>query len=126
MVRFDGLSTAAKAGKILILVAIVLSVIGMIASGLFSLLIIFFGLDWVRIPFIPQLGIAIIGVTLAIKIVGIVLAILAFRDTERGNFYRAGILAIIASFVPPLDVIMIIGGILCLVSDEAIRRGAVG
>ena len=41
------------------------------------------------------------------------------NNPKNNNFHKAGIFAIVSSFLPPLDIIMIIGGILCLVSKES-------
>ncbi|MDI6811368.1 MAG: hypothetical protein QMD80_06830 [archaeon] len=54
-----------------------------------------------------------------VKIVGVIVGIFAFKSTAKNEFHNAGILAIVSSLLPPLDLIMLIGGVLCLVSKEA-------
>jgi hypothetical protein len=56
---------------------------------------------------------------LVLKLAGVVLGLLALHATGQNDFNRAGILAVIASVLPPLDLVMLIGGIFCLVSREA-------
>jgi hypothetical protein len=111
MLTMEGISTEAKIGKILIFIAIILGVIQLIAIGVIgSVGFSFFLPAWIG-------GIVIIMAL--IKIIGIIIGIIAFRSAENGDFRQAGILAIIASFIPPLDIIMIIGGIVCLIAPEA-------
>jgi hypothetical protein len=56
---------------------------------------------------------------LTLKILGVILGILALYYTEKNEFSTAGILAAVSSVLPPLDLIMLIGGIFCLISKEA-------
>ena len=102
------LSTEAEVGKVLILIGIIFSIISTIVIftiGLWSLIFPIFG--------ILALIAGIIG------IVGIFYGIVAYRICSKGNFNKAGIYGIISSLLPPLDLIMLLGAILCLISKEA-------
>lgn len=121
MLNVEGLSSEAKVGKILILVSLVvgilvfliLAVIGaaMYTSGVFAA----FGVS-LHVPLIA------VGVLAALRILGLAVGFLALLATERRDFSRAGIFAIIACVLPPLDIVMLIGGIFCLISREANRE----
>jgi hypothetical protein len=106
MVRTE-LSNEANIGKILILVGIVLHTLSLILILFMS----FFGI------FIQFLGwsLTIYGL---VGIVGLVYGIFAYTQCSKGNFHKAGIFGIISSVLPPLDVIMLIGAVLCLISKE--------
>jgi len=54
-----------------------------------------------------------------IEIAGLIAGIYAYKAAEQNDFHNAGILAIVASVLPPLQLITLVGGILCLVSREA-------
>ncbi len=115
MLELEGLSTAAKVGKLLIFIAIII--------GIFSALVILmigtfaFGLDMTA----PRLLVAFLVPLGVIKVVGVVIGIYAYKSAANNAFHNAGILALVSSLLPPLDLIMLIGGISCLVSAEANR-----
>lgn len=114
MLTMEGISTEAKIGKILIFIAIIIGIIQLIAIGVVGSI----GLSF----FLPAWIGGIVIIIALVKVVGIIIGIIAFRSAENGDYRQAGILAIIASFIPPLDVIMIIGGIVCLIAPEASEK----
>ncbi len=112
MLSLEGLSMEAKIGKILIFIGIILGIITIIGI---SFVYPVFG-------FLFPSNIAYLALLVSvIRIIGIIIAIYAFFSAERGEFRNAGILAIISAFIPPLDIIILIGGILCLIAPEAGR-----
>lgn len=108
------LSTEAKIGKILILIGIIIQAIGIaavlaIGSGMMD-----YGYGMMGSVFggmFYALGL--------VQIVGLIVGVYAYKSAEKGDFHNAGILAIVASLLPPLQLLMLVGGILCLVSREA-------
>jgi hypothetical protein len=123
MLNVEGISTEAKIGKILILVAIVLGLLVIIVLSVIAAIIYTAGS-------ISGLGarmtipLLIIIPILVLKVIGLIVGFFALFSTEKKDFNRAGILAIISSVLPPLDLIMLIGGIFCLVSREANQEKA--
>lgn len=117
MLEVEGLSTEAKLGKILIIVSLILGTV-----GVFWLLVGFsFG------TFFPMshgwgfsifAGLFLFSAAIA-KILGLVVGLMALSSTNSNNFNKAGMYAIISSLLPPIDIIMLCGGILCLISKEA-------
>jgi hypothetical protein len=114
MLSMEGISTEAKIGKILIFLAVVLGVIGMIVLVVFGT----FGLAAI-IPAWLVGGIIVLAIA---RIAGLVIGLIAFKSAEDGDYSRAGILGIIASVIPPVDLIMLAGGIVCLISPEAKKQ----
>ena len=118
MLNIEGKSAEAKIGKLLILVSVMLGLFVIIILGAIILLILptgaltGFGV-MMMIPFWILISIFVL------KILGIILGIVALYYTEKNEFSIAGILAVISSVVPPIDLIMLIGGIFCLISKEA-------
>ncbi|MDH7509668.1 MAG: hypothetical protein QHH04_01315 [Methanolinea sp.] len=118
MLNIEGLSSEAKVGKILILVSLVIGILVLLfvagigaviySAGVFSAL----GIS-LTIPLF------FVGAVAALRIAGLVMGFLALFSTGKKDFSRAGIYAVIASVLPPLDIVMLIGGIFCLVSREA-------
>ncbi len=120
------LSTEAKVGKILILIGIIIQVISItavftIGSGMMGysgMMSYGYGMmNWGG-----MMGSAFGGLFFVIgliEIAGLIAGIYAYKAAEQGDFHNAGILAIVASVLPPLQLIMLVGGILCLVSREA-------
>lgn len=102
------LSGSAVAGRILILIGFIIGIFGL---GM----MIFYSSIFSSVPVMATIFI-VLGI---IQIVGAVFGILAFILTLKKEFKRAGIFGIIASFLPPLNIVMLIGGILCLTSREA-------
>ncbi|MCC7573569.1 MAG: hypothetical protein KO464_09345 [Candidatus Methanofastidiosum sp.] len=117
MLDLEGLSTEAKIGKILILVSLILGIV-----GVFGMLVGFsfgalFPIRYMRgFPFLAGFFLVF---AVVIKILGLVIGFMALSSANLKNFNKAGMYAIISSLLPPLDIIMLIGGILCLISKEA-------
>ena len=118
MLNIEGLSAEAKIGKILILVAVILSILVIILLGFIA------GIVW-SVGQVTGFGIMmslpqwIIIALLTLKLAGTAMGIAALYYAGRDDFSRAGIFAVISCVLPPLDLIMLIGGIFCLISREA-------
>ncbi len=118
MLNMEGLSTEAKIGKILILVAIIIGILVTIVLGFITTLI------WMA-GSVSGMGVSvaiplwILSTIIVLKISGLVFGILALCATEKTDYNRAGIYAIISCVLPPVDLIMLIGGIFCLIGKEA-------
>jgi hypothetical protein len=115
------LSTEAKIGQALLLAGIVVGAAGLFIATVFLL----FVLPSLGFPhpvlFLILLFAGIIGV---IKLAGVLVGVLAYRAASRRDLRKAGILGIIASVLPPFDLIMLIGGILCTIRPESKEWGA--
>jgi len=118
MLNVEGISTEAKIGKILILVAIVLGLLIVIVLSVIAAIIYSAG-SISGLGASMTIPLLIIVPLIVLKVVGLIIGFVALSSTEKKDFNRAGILAIISSVLPPLDLIMLIGGIFCLVSKEA-------
>lgn len=118
MLNSERLSAEAKIGRILILVSVVIGILAIIVLGVLAALIHprggldGFGIELV-IPF--WILVSLIG----LKIAGVILGIVALYYARNEEFSLAGVLAAISSVLPPIDLIMLIGGIFCLISREA-------
>ncbi len=111
MLKLENISNEAKAGKIIILIAVILqaiSAVGGLILGSFALMVLwgFFG------------GFLLI----LVKIAGLLLGIGAYKSADEKDFRSAGKFAIISSLLPPLDIMMFAGGVLCLISKEAEKK----
>jgi hypothetical protein len=123
MLNVEGISTEAKIGKILILVAIVLGLLVVIVLSVIAAIIYTAG-SISGLGASMTIPLLIIIPLLVLKVIGLIVGFFALSSTEKKDFNRAGILAIISSVLPPLDLIMLIGGIFCLVSKEANQERA--
>ena len=123
MLNVEGISTEAKIGKILILVAIVLGLLVIIVLSVIAAIIYTAG-SISGLGASMTIPLLIIIPLLVLKVIGLIIGFFALSSTEKKDFNRAGILAIISSVLPPLDLIMLIGGIFCLVSKEANQERA--
>jgi len=116
------LSSEAKIGKILILVGFILGIFGTIFSIIFGIILIAFS----NSEFAQKSGLSLFGgfylVWGILMIVGTILAIFAYKSASNHDFHKAGIMGIVASLIPPLNIFILIGGILCLTSREAKER----
>ena len=117
MLNVEGLSTEAKIGKILILVSLILGIVGLLGMFVGFSSIALFPMRYMR-GFPLFAGFILVFVAI-IKILGLIIGFMALSSTNLKNFNKAGMYAIISSLLPPLDIIMLIGGILCLISKEA-------
>ena len=123
MLNIEGLSSEAKIGKILILVALVIGLIVVIILSVITAIIYSVG-SITGLGASMTIPLLIILPILGLKVVGLIIGFFALVSTEKKDFNRAGILAVISSVLPPLDLIMLIGGIFCLVSKEANQERA--
>jgi hypothetical protein len=118
MLNMEGLSAEAKIGKILVLVAVILSILVIIVLGFIA------GIVW-SVGQVTGFGIMmslpqwIIIALLSLKLAGTAMGIVALYYAGRDDFSRAGIFAVVSCVLPPVDLIMLIGGIFCLISREA-------
>jgi hypothetical protein len=118
MLNMEGLSAEAKISKILILVAVILSILVIIVLGFIA------GIVW-SVGQVTGFGIMmslpqwIIIALLSLKLAGTAMGIVALYYAGKDDFSRAGIFAVVSCVLPPLDLIMLIGGIFCLISREA-------
>ena len=118
MLNMEGISTEAKIGKILILVGIILGILVAVGLGFVTVLI------WMA-GSVSGMGVSvavplwILSAIIVLKIIGLAFAFLALCAAEKNDYNRAGIYAIISCVLPPIDLIMLIGGIFCLIGKEA-------
>jgi hypothetical protein len=118
MLNMEGLSAEAKIGKILILVAVILSILVIIILGFIA------GIVW-SVGQVTGFGIMmslpqwIIIALIILKLAGTSMGIVALYYAGRDDFSRAGIFAVVSCVLPPLDLVMLIGGIFSLISREA-------
>jgi hypothetical protein len=117
MLNVEGLSTEAKIGKILILVSLILGIVGVLGVLVGFSSVALFPIRYMR-GFSLFTGFILVFVAV-IKILGLIIGFMALSSTNTKNFNKAGMYAIISSLLPPLELIMLIGGILCLISKEA-------
>jgi hypothetical protein len=111
------LSAEAKIGKILILVAVILSILAVIFLSFLAAIV------WTAgevhgfgiIMSLPQW--IVIGL-LVLKAAGLAIGVVSLYYAGKNDFSRAGIFAVISCILPPVDLIMLIGGIFCLISRE--------
>ncbi len=118
--RVKEMSTEAKIGKILILIGIIIQVISI--AAVFTIGSGMMGLGYGMMNWGGMMGSYFGGMFYAlglVQIIGLIVGVYAYKAAEKGDFHNAGILAIVASVIPPLQLIMLVGGILCLVSREA-------
>ncbi len=114
--NFEGLSTEAKIGKILVLIAFILKIIGILfalgaaAMGTYAAMFAPFGLGGMWMGLLA--GMVILG------LIGLFLVWKAFDKMAAKDFHTAAIYALIAAFLPPLDIIVLIGAILLFISPE--------
>ncbi len=113
LTSMTGLSTEAKIGKVVVLISIILSIIAIIVV----LFVGTFALDMLLA--MPGIWVTGIFVVALVKVIGVALGVLSLQMTTENRWKRAGIYALIASVVPPLDLLMLLGGIFFLTSPEA-------
>jgi hypothetical protein len=118
MLNMEGLSAEAKIGKILVLVGVIISILAVIILSILAGIIWTAG-DIYGFGVFMSIPRWIITALLGLKAAGLVAGILALYFAVRNDFSKAGIFGVISSILPPLDLIMLIGGIFCLISREA-------
>lgn len=118
MLNIEGLSSEAKVAKILILVSLVIGILVLLLLAVVGLAVYTAGV-FSTLGISLTIPLFIVAALAAVRIAGLAMGFLALFSTEKKDFSHAGIYAIIASVLPPLDIIMLIGGIFSLVSREA-------
>lgn len=122
--NFEGLSTEAKIGKILVLIAFILKIIGilgaLVAVSMGTSMMMFFPMDFG--PMWGAMWMGIVAGTIVLGLIGLFLMWKAFDKMAAKDFHGAAIYALIAAFLPPLDIIVLIGAILLFISPEAKTR----
>jgi len=119
LIDFEGLSTEAKIGKIVVLVAFVLKIVGLlflvsaISLGGYTMMAVPMGMGFGALWTGIMIGLLILG------LIGLFLIWKAFGKMEAKDFHGAAIYSLIAAFLPPLDIIVLIGAILLFISPEA-------
>jgi hypothetical protein len=113
ILELKGLSSEAKIGKIILIVSLILSILAVILVVLAGALIA--GM----LQGIPGLFIGGLYILALIKVIGIFLAFISLYSTASGRWQRAGIIALVASILPPLDLLMLVSGLFFLFSPEA-------
>jgi hypothetical protein len=113
ILELKGLSSEAKIGKIVLIVSLVLSIIGVI-------LIILAGTVVAKVlQGLPGLFVEGLYILALVKSIGIVLGFVSLYSTTVDRWRRAGIIALISCILPPLDLLMLVSGLFCLFSPEA-------
>ncbi|MCU0631589.1 MAG: hypothetical protein MUC66_01270 [Methanolinea sp.] len=125
MLNLEGISAEAKIGKILILVSIILGILLLLFIGVLGGIMYTAGTLF-ALNISLTIPLLILVPLFLVKVVGLVMGFFALLATERRDFSRAGIFAIISCVLPPLDLVMLIGGIFFLVSREANEQKAGG
>jgi len=118
MLNSGTMSAEAKIGRILILVSVVIGILAIIILG--SLVMLAWpsgGMNGFGIMMVIPVWILISLVLL--KLAGLAIGITSLYYSGKNELTMAGILAAVSSVLPPLDLIMLIGGIFCLISREA-------
>ncbi len=118
MLNMEGLSSEAKIGKILILVSVILSILVIIVLGFITTIVWSVG-QVAGFGIMMSLPQWILIALLTLKLAGTALGIVALYYAGKDDFSRAGIFAVVSCVLPPLDLVMLIGGIFCLISREA-------
>ncbi|MBP1929213.1 hypothetical protein J2741_001760 [Methanolinea mesophila] len=112
ILELRGLSSEAKIGKIILIVSLVLSILAVALVLLAGVLIAR------MLQGLPGLFIGGLYALAFVKILGIILGFVSLWSTGSGRWQRAGIIALIASIVPPLDLLMLVSGLFFLFSPE--------
>ncbi|MFA7153429.1 MAG: hypothetical protein WC072_06525, partial [Methanoregulaceae archaeon] len=108
----EGLSTEARIGEILLAIGIVLSFIALVH------LILYGALPFTTRFFPTHLIAGYLHAVALVKCAGILTAITGLFSARRRRFQKAGILAVIATLLPPLDIVFFLAGLLLLASPE--------
>jgi len=108
----EGLSIEAKIGEILLATGIVLSFIALVH------LILYGALPFSTRFFPAHLIAGYLHAVVLVKCAGILTAITGLFSARRRRFQKAGILAVTATLLPPIDIVFFMAGLLLLVSPE--------
>lgn len=122
-----GPSSLLKAGGILLLVGAILATVGaalllVVSAFMFAIGENYLGEeDQATFPFAVVGGVyVVLGILLA---VGAVLGYQAWGRAKAGDARAAWMRGLVASLLPPLQVVSLVGAILCLVSPEGEEQG---
>ncbi len=108
ILELKGLSSEAKIGKIVLLVSLVLSIIGVI-------LIIFAGTVVAKMLLgLPGLFVEGLYILALVKSIGIVLGFVSMYSTTVDHWRRAGVLALVSCVLPPLALLRLVSGLFFL------------
>lgn len=108
----EGLSTEARIGEILLAIGIVLSLIAL------AYLILYGALPFSTRFFPAHLIAGHLHAVALVKCAGILTAITGLFSARHRRFQKAGILVVIATLLPPIDIVFFLAGLLLLVSPE--------
>ncbi len=107
------MSTEVKAGKVVFGVGIVI-------GWALVLLLVSTGAASTSSRLIPiHLVAEYLYILLALKITGLLLAIFSVYLAEKKRIQRAGFIGLVASLLPPVDILFLLGSLLFFVSPEA-------
>jgi hypothetical protein len=109
----EGLSTEARIGELLLAIGIVLSFIALaylILYGALPFSTRFFPIHLIAGGYLHAVAL--------VKCAGILTAITGLFSARRRRFQKAGILAVIATLLPPIDIVVFLAGLLLLASPE--------
>jgi len=113
ILELKGLSSEAKIGKIILIVSLILSIVGVIVIILAGALVA------KMLQGFPGIFVAGLYVLALVKIAGIILGFFSLHSTTTDRWQRAGILALVSCILPPLDLLMLVSGLFFLFSPEA-------
>ena len=108
-------SGLAIAGMIMIIISLVFTALGLPVLLFYNSVIS----SAAELGGIFQIFLDFFAVLIVVQIVGIVFNIFALLSAIRNLYRRAGVLAIIATILPPFNLISLLGGIFCLASKES-------
>ena len=110
-----------NAGSILLLIGAILQVVGavfLVGFGIFFVVLSGIIEDSGDESPVPAVIAAVyIGLGF-LSALGSVFGFLGYRDSQRGDAHGAWVKSLVSALVPPLQVVNLIGAILCLVSPE--------
>jgi TRAP-type mannitol/chloroaromatic compound transport system permease large subunit len=113
ILELKGLSSEAKIGKIILIVSLVLSIVAVI-------LVILAGAMVAKVlQGVPGLFVQGLYILALVKVAGIILGVISLYSTTVNHWKSAGILALVSSIIPPLDLLMLVSGLFFLLSPEA-------
>lgn len=106
-------SIETKIGEILLVAGIGLALIAL-------LYLFFYGTLPFSTRFFPTHLVGhVFHIIVLVKSAGIIIAIAGLFEAKRCRFQKAGVLAVIATLLPPIDIILCIAGLMLLISPEA-------
>jgi hypothetical protein len=117
ILELQGLNSEAKIGKVILIVSLILGIVGVIVVILAGRLVarVLQGL--------PGFFVGGLYILAMVKVIGIILSFISLYSTISGCWRRAGIIALVLSILPPLDLLMLVSGLFFLFSPEAKSGG---